>query len=233
MSYENWTIATKPKITGSWNLHQYLPTDMSFFILLSSIVSIIGNVAQANYAAGNSYEDALAHYRRQKGLAAISLNVGLVSDASHFTDEYTIDDYLRKFGHMAGVLITEEQLNIVLKAAIAGSTADGTSFPPQLIAGIDADLQRDGKSANPWTMDPKFAHRIQNSQESGSGDRKNNLKAGLKAAASLRDAGSVVEVALRDLVADAMTANPEDIDVEKPLQSFGSTSISPFPSRCI
>ena len=149
MSYENWGIATKPKITGSWNLHQYFHTDMSFFILLSSIVSIIGNVAQANYAAGNSYEDALAHYRRQRGLAAISLNVGLVSDASHFTDEYTIDDYLTKFGHMGGVLITENQLNIVLKAAMAGSTADGSEIPPQLIAGIDANLQRDGKSANP------------------------------------------------------------------------------------
>ena len=78
-------------------------------------------------------------------------------------------------------------------------------------------------------MDPKFAHRIQTNQD-GNADRKHYLRAGLKGAASLRDAGSAVEVALRDLVADAMTAKPEDIDVEKSLQSFGSESKNIFYS---
>jgi KR domain len=39
-----------------------LPPKMDFFIMLSSVSSIIGNVGQANYAAGNTFEDALAHY---------------------------------------------------------------------------------------------------------------------------------------------------------------------------
>jgi acyl transferase domain-containing protein/thioesterase domain-containing protein/NAD(P)-dependent dehydrogenase (short-subunit alcohol dehydrogenase family)/acyl carrier protein len=64
----------RPKIDGAWNLHQLtrdLPLD--FFVLYSSVSSMIGNVGQANYAAANSYLDALAEYRTAAGLPATSI----------------------------------------------------------------------------------------------------------------------------------------------------------------
>ena len=70
----------KPKILGAWNLHlASLNIPLDFFVIHSSIVSVIGNPGQCNYAAANSYLDSFAYYRRSKGLAAQSINWGALS----------------------------------------------------------------------------------------------------------------------------------------------------------
>lgn len=69
--------AMAPKLMGSWNLHAAtaaLPLD--FFVLFSSAASALGSPGQGNYAAGNEFMDALAHYRRARGLPALSINWG-------------------------------------------------------------------------------------------------------------------------------------------------------------
>jgi hypothetical protein len=76
MTYEDWVIATEPKIQGSWNLHEAMPSDLDFFIFLSSSAAVIGARGQANYASGNAFQDSLAQYRRCHGQAAVSLDLG-------------------------------------------------------------------------------------------------------------------------------------------------------------
>lgn len=49
---------------------------MEFFICLSSIAGILGSGAQANYASGNSFMDALAHHRIMQGEKATTLDLG-------------------------------------------------------------------------------------------------------------------------------------------------------------
>ncbi|KAJ5888770.1 Acyl transferase/acyl hydrolase/lysophospholipase [Penicillium taxi] len=80
MSFDDWQIATRPKVQGSWNLHTILPSKLDFFVMLSSVAGIIGNRGQANYAAGNSFQDALATFRTSHGMNASSINLGSVSD---------------------------------------------------------------------------------------------------------------------------------------------------------
>jgi len=70
------------KIQGAWNLHELTQDyDLDYFVLYSSIGSIFGPIAQANYAAANSFMDQLALNRQQMGLAGLAINWGAWSEA--------------------------------------------------------------------------------------------------------------------------------------------------------
>ena len=72
-----------PKAQGAWNLHAATSAagaELDFFLMLSSISSMFGVYGQLNYAAANFFQDSLALYRRQLGLPATSVNLGLLGD---------------------------------------------------------------------------------------------------------------------------------------------------------
>lgn len=71
----------QPKAQGAWNLHEATlaaGADLDFFVMLSSISSVLGLFGQVNYAASNFFQDSLACYRRQQGLPATSVNLGVL-----------------------------------------------------------------------------------------------------------------------------------------------------------
>jgi hypothetical protein len=68
-----------PKVAGSINLHNHLP-NVNFFVMLSSIAGVVGHASQSNYAAGNTFQDALARHRSSKGLPAVAIDLGAVGD---------------------------------------------------------------------------------------------------------------------------------------------------------
>ena len=67
----------KSKVIGSWNLHdQSKSLNLDFFILYSSISSLIGSHKLAHYSAANGFLDGLATYRHSLNLPAQSINWG-------------------------------------------------------------------------------------------------------------------------------------------------------------
>ncbi|HAX78173.1 MAG TPA: hypothetical protein DCY88_20720, partial [Cyanobacteria bacterium UBA11372] len=67
----------RPKVIGSWILHQLTQEiKLDFFVNFSSISAVWGSKGQAHYAAANYFLDLLADYRQKLGLPALSINWG-------------------------------------------------------------------------------------------------------------------------------------------------------------
>lgn len=77
MSEADFATVLAPKITGTRVLHNaFRGCDLEFFVMFGSAGSVIASPGQGNYAAGNAFLDAFAHYRQAHGLPALTIGWG-------------------------------------------------------------------------------------------------------------------------------------------------------------
>jgi hypothetical protein len=88
MTYQQYQAAVGPKVQGPWGLQAFLDKGLDFFVMLSSITSIVGNRGQANYAAGNAYQDALARQLVSRGVKAVSINLGTIKLVGYVAENH-------------------------------------------------------------------------------------------------------------------------------------------------
>jgi hypothetical protein len=228
MTYRKWLRAFLPKTRGSRNLlAQLWPANEPFFILLSSITGVIGNNAQSNYASGNTFEDALAHHARNHlGIHATSIDVGLVSDSSHFTSAGEFGDlhnYLHKYQHgWNGLQTTMEELRWALAAVMRGSTSNGCAIPAQFVLGLGNNLIRQPGSTG-FERDRKFDLRVADGvQEMDTGGgAEESVGERLKDSTSLAEAAAAVEFSLRRQISASSGIPVDEVDAQRPLPEFG------------
>lgn len=91
MTAEEWDRGLRVKIDSSWILHEETLQDhLDFFILFSSIASVLGNRSQGNYNVANAFLNALAEYRQSLDLPGISVALGAMSKSANASDDLAI-----------------------------------------------------------------------------------------------------------------------------------------------
>lgn len=122
MTLQEFREPISPKVDGTWNLHkvaQEQSQPLDFFIMLSSVSGLVGQLGQSNYAAGNVFLDAFATYRLQQGLPACAINLGPVEDVGYLNDK---DMLSRIFEARGWSPIHEALLHRIFRASILQQT---------------------------------------------------------------------------------------------------------------
>jgi NADPH:quinone reductase-like Zn-dependent oxidoreductase/acyl carrier protein len=88
-----------PKAHGAWLLHEATrEMKLDCFVMFSSVSSIFGNPAQGNYSAANAFLDSLAHHRQALGLAALTVNWGVLGGEGYVARNERVADFLARQG---------------------------------------------------------------------------------------------------------------------------------------
>lgn len=228
---EDWEAVIAPKVSGSWNLHSCLPQDMDFFIMLASFVGITGNRGQANYAAANAYEDALARHRRARNLTATSIDLAWMHDIGAVANKWQQLFKLRNSGFEG---MKEHELHIMLEAAITGKVRgeEGTTIPSQIITGICTGgmIERSGAMDFGWMNNAKFSYlKTIDSREikeaRATSGNASQLKRHLREATTKTDAITIVKEALMAKLVQSTGLDVRDIDENKPINALGLDSL--------
>lgn len=215
MDQAKFTKVLRPKLIGGWLLHRlFSEADLDFFVVFSSTGSVIASPGQGNYAAGNAYLDALAHYRRGLGLPALSIgwgpwSVGMVEKL----------DLAQMYARRGIELITPEAGLQILGRVLH-------QRPAHLVA-ITADWATARKTSLAGQLPPMFSlleERNHSERPDDDGPDAQEL------IATLRQAGEaerleVLGHRLRDIAARVLGLETEQVSAEEALSSLGLDSM--------
>jgi zearalenone synthase (highly reducing iterative type I polyketide synthase) len=248
MQYEQWTTGLRPKVQGTWNLHQYFNHErpLDFMIFCSSIAGVFGNPSQAQYAAGNTYQDALASYRHAQGLKAVSVNLGIMRDVgviaegdSHFMQTWEAALGIREpaFRALMKSLINGQQVQQLQQHDHPDGLRRRRPCPPQVCVGLGTgDILATHNLARPiYFQDPRFGPLAVTSAtatsagSSGSGDGATaSLASRLSEVSTNKDpavAAGIITEALVKTMAEILRMPPSEVDPSRPMYRYGVDSL--------
>ncbi|KAL9039597.1 MAG: hypothetical protein Q9180_002432 [Flavoplaca navasiana] len=188
----NKTLA--PKIDSTIHLDEVFRDDaLDFFIVFSSLSSIIGNRGQANYNAANAFMTSLVKQRQARGQAASVLQLGSVVGVGYLTRAGDVmETILIKYGYLP---VAEVDLHhLVAQCIMAGVPGSGEN--PDLITGLRY-AREDEVAGLHWATNPRFSHMVlpPETESLGSGEKKATLstRAQLAAANTEQEARKALE----------------------------------------
>ncbi|KAL6817690.1 reducing type I polyketide synthase [Trichoderma camerunense] len=177
MTAEEYHEVLACKVEGSWNLHsvsESMGLELDFFTMFSAALSgVCSHKGQANYSAGNTFQDALAGYRLRLGKRACTVDLGLVEDAGYVHEHQGLERWFA----MSWTPIRESLLSQILGFSVLRQEQDPAATIPsvpvlstsgQLITGIK--IPQDAESD--LLLDARFAalfqaHEAEKDTESG------------------------------------------------------------------
>jgi aspyridone synthetase (hybrid polyketide synthase/nonribosomal peptide synthetase) len=221
-----------PKVDGTIHLSDIFsePT-LDFFVLFSSMSSVVGNAGQSNYNAASLFQAAIAQQRREKGLAASVMALGMVADVGYIAAKGpTLMERLKKAFYMP---ISESDAHQIFAEAVAASKPGVTDDDTiEMVSGIQPfNYTASTKARPPWVNNPRFSHFVR--EEEGSKDvdasraGQSNIRIleRLDAAGSEEEAAAALLVAFRAKVETMLQMTPDSLNVEASLLDVGIDSL--------
>ncbi|KAB8221883.1 hypothetical protein BDV33DRAFT_229960 [Aspergillus novoparasiticus] len=223
MTLADYQTAIHPKVHGTWNLHTQFAQkgSLDFFVMLSSAVAVAGNASQANYAAGGSYQDALARWRVSHGLPGVSIDLGAVKGIGVAANSGVLG-HLQRVGFSP---INEEQVLSILGTAIL------QPYDPQVVVGLDSrpGSHWDAKGESQLGRDMRFAALKPRESDNAGGTNPtggaNSLASKLAAAKSLDQAVECVGAAIAEKISDIFMISLDEIDLTHKPAQYGIDSL--------
>jgi polyketide synthase 12 len=219
----------RPKVDAAWNLHELTrDLDVSAFVLFSSMGGLVGSSGQANYAAANSFLDALAVHRRAHGLPAISLGWGLWDQASDMTGGLASVDFARFARDGIVAMSSDEALRSL-------DTAMVVDEPFVLPARIDLVALRAKFDAG--TLPPMFVDLInaparrQVDDSLAAAKSKSALLQRLEGLPEDEQHAVLLELVRSHIATVLGTSSPEAIDPDRAFQELGFDSLTAVEMR--
>jgi thioester reductase-like protein len=162
-----WTVA-RVKLLGAFHLHRLTLGDpLQLFVLCSSVAALVGNPGQASYVAANSFLEALASYRRGRGLPALAVGWDRLRETGYVARNPELGDYLSRRG-WSGLSTAEalQALDVLLRHEVAGAAVTRTDWPRWLAdagAAATSARYRELRSASVVAVSDSTAPRLRQS----------------------------------------------------------------------
>lgn len=215
MTYSQWLGAMNPKLQGTKNIDRLFGDSLDFYIMLSSTCGVLGNTSQANYAAGNTFQDAVARHRAAKGQAAVSIDLGPVQSVGYVAGTVGIEERLLKAGH--GALSEAEVLGLIEYAI---RRPRRTVLTSQVASGLVKASHTNPRLA---LLRERLSHRTSSGHF---GKRKEaRLNDQIAQTETAGEAIAVVQQAIVAKISDMFVLQQADIDPAQPLSRYGVDSL--------
>lgn len=237
MTHSQYTSVVSSKLHGARNFHTALSSPqntstagkLDFFLLISSAAGAVGNRGQAAYAAANTFLNGFAQHLRTTGVNACSLDLTAVSDAGYLAaDAAKAAEVMRNLGSDT---ICLSQVLALVHAGIAGNLGSCNNHP---ITGLRIGADKGSRPF--WQHDLKFAHLVAaadaaSSRSAGSETAIVPWSTRFRTAASREDAREIVTAALVEKIADVVSMEQTELDVERNLSAYPLDSLTAIEVR--
>ena len=222
MTADQFSEVVRTKVQGTQHLVKFLPpSSLDFFVILSSVVGIIGGPSQGNYVAASTFQDSFARYLTGIGQPVTTLDLGWIQGAGYVEENAVASAFVEKNGMKPVPLDTLLQ---ALSYAITRKPENAEQS--QLMIGLSHTLN------NRFLRVPRFSFvQVRRSLESSSNASSTgpgvtqSCQQVIQSSKSLNEATTFISQKLLEKVSSLMAIPLSNLRLEASIADYGIDSL--------
>lgn len=207
----------EPKLQGAWNLHQAVLSQnisLDYFVVYSSVTTLLGNPGQANYVAANAFLENLIYLRRANQLAGFYVAWGAIEDVGYLARNTNVrESLISKMG--MSVLTSKKALDALEQLLLEQDKQVGATI---------SDLNTKTIKRLAAAGSSKFSLLISNADNNDAEYDEKQLDIHQRIADGTLTEATVIDL-LSHEIGKILYISPEKIDVNESLTNMGMDSL--------